>query len=174
MANELTSIWLCIGGVVLAIILLAAFWRKIVRALLLLAGLGVVGLIAWAFAQQATATKQVATAANTIARSNVAGNVIVIMLLLLGLIVIGAGIMGYIYLRRRLTQDDELVPWMSAPNVPYQLEQRNDMTQQVNMLVQLEVLQMLRELRAPQSPAMLVRENDGDGDADTDSTPLWW
>jgi len=168
----MTSIWLYVGGAVLAIILLAAFWRKIVRAILLLTVLGVGGLIAWAFAQQASATKQVATAATAAARGSAAGNVA--LLLVVGLFVIGALVAGYVALRRYLARRDE-AEWYdytpqfqlptAYPSVPDQS------VASVNALVQLELLRALRDLRAPQTTALVALPDDGDDD---DGVPVWW
>lgn len=154
------------GGALLALILLVVFWRRVVRALLLLAGLGAGGLLAWAFAQQATATRKVAEVATVAARGSAAGNVAVA---LLALFVIGAGVIGYVALRRYLTRyttwGDYATPLQQPVSYPGVADQSS-----LNALVQLEVLRALREMRAPQAPAMLaVRESDDD-----DGNPMWW
>jgi pimeloyl-ACP methyl ester carboxylesterase len=134
------------------------FWQKILRAVLLLAGLGVGGMLAWAFAQQASATRQTATAATVAATGSAAGNVLAALVSVV--VLIGAPV-GYVMLRRHLLHGS--APRDSRPETL-------DATQSLAMLVQVEVLRTLREMRAPQ--AAYVFEG---GEADDDDDDLgWW
>jgi len=164
----MTNIWLYVGGAALLVLLVAVLWKKIVRAALLLSGMALTGAMIWALAQQATATKQAATAATVAATGSAAVNVAVVMLL--GVFVIGIVVIGCIALRRYLTRDN--VTWRDYAMPLQQPEYHPGMTDQssLNALVQLEVLRMLRELRAPQSQAVLaMREDDDDNDYGA-----WW
>lgn len=164
----MTNIVVYAIGAAAIVLLLAILWKRIIRAILLLAGLGLAGTLAWAFAQQAIATKQVATAATVAARGSAAGNVAMVMVL--GMIVIGAVVLGYVYLRWRLARGGDTASWTDTP---YQLENRNDPAQQVHMLVQIEVLRALRELRTPPTTALMsVPGNDDDNN--TNAMIGWW
>lgn len=165
------ELWLYIGGLILAVILVAAFWKKIVRAILLLAVLGLGGMIAWAFAQQAAATRQVATAATVAARGSAAANIAVA--LLVGLCCVGAVVIAvYVLARRRMTQVERWTQ-MSTPQYPQmQAPQMMSDPGMVNALVQLEVLRALRALRAPEQTALVpVERDDEDG---SDVYGAWW
>jgi hypothetical protein len=172
----------------------AAFWRHLVRAVLLVVGLGVVGLIAWALAAQASATRQVATAATVSAAGSTAGNVAATLLaLLLALAVIGGG--GYIAVlrwqlrRARPMAADSGRGWLPGPNAQWSRLEGGSATQgggdALGMLVQIEVLRALRDLRggAPSAaPWAALPGDDGSGyDDDTgaddyarNQAPLWW
>lgn len=166
----MTTNLIYIVGAALSVLLLAILWKRIIRAILLLAGLGLAGTTVYAFAQQASATKQVATAATVAARGSTAGNMAVA--LLLALIFIGVVVCGYVALRRwYLVRTGQDAPWNEyAPQLQQPYYPSMDASS-VNALVQLEVLRALRELRAPQSQTMLaVRDDDEDGG----DYRAWW
>ncbi len=165
-----TNIWVYIGGAALLILLVSVMWKKIVRAILLLSGLGLAGAVVYALAQHASATRQVATVATVAARGSTAGAVAVA--LLLALIVIGVVVCGYVALRRwYLARTGQDAPWSTyMPQIQQQQYPSMDAAS-VNALVQLEVLRALRELRAPQAQTMLaVRDDDDDGG----DYGAWW
>jgi hypothetical protein len=162
--------WLYATGAVVLVVLVTAFWRKIVRAVLLLAGMGLVGLIAWAFAQQATATRQVATAATAAARGGAAINIVVAVLA--GVFCLGAAVLAvYVLARRWMLQQEWGAARMGAA-LPYPQMQAPQMHDSgaVNALVQLEVLRALRDLRSPQQTALVLERDEGDDDGYAG----WW
>lgn len=165
----MTSTWVYVIGAALGVLLLAILWKRIIRAILLLAGLGLAGAVVYAFAQQASATRQVATAATVVARGNTAGTMAIA--LLLALIFIGVVVGGYIALRRwYLARTGQGAPWEYVPQLQQQYYPSMDASS-VNTLVQLEVLRALRELRAPQEQTTLaVRDDDDDGG----DYGAWW
>lgn len=166
----MTSTWVYVIGAALGVLLLAILWKRIIRAILLLAGLGLAGAVVYAFAQQASATRQVATAATVVARGNTAGTMAIA--LLLALIFIGVMVGGYVALRRwYLARTGQDALWStSVPQLQQQYYPSMDASS-VNALVQLEVLRALRELRAPQEQTMLaVRDDDDDGG----DYGAWW
>lgn len=157
-------------GAAVAILIIVIWWKRIVRAVILLAGLGLAGAVVYAFAQQATATRQVATAATVAARGSAAGNVAIA--LLLALIFMGVVVCGYVVLRRwYLARTGQVSPWNEyAPQFQQHHYPSVPDTSSINTLVQLEVLRTLRELRAAQSTTMLAVRDDDDG-ADYGA---WW
>lgn len=72
--------WAYIIGALVLLVVVAAFWRRLLRVALVLGGLAVAVAFAWAFAMQATATKQTATAATVSAAGSTVGNIAVILL----------------------------------------------------------------------------------------------
>lgn len=166
----MTNIWVYVIGAVLAVLLLSILWKRIIRAILLLAGLGLAGAVVYAFGQQASATRQVATAATVAARGSTAGNMAIA--LLLALIFIGVVVCGYVALRRwYLARTGQGAPWIEyAPQLQQQHYPSMDAAS-VNTLVQLEVLRALRELRAPQEQTMLAVRDDDDNGGDYGA---WW
>jgi hypothetical protein len=160
--------WLYVVGTILMVLLLAVLWKRIIRALLLLSGLGLAGAVVYVLAQQASATRQVATVATVAARGNTAGTMAIA--LLLALIFIGVVVGGYVALRR----------WYLARTgrnwngYPAQLSQEQYPSvgvdaASVNALLQLELLRALRELRTPQAQTMLAVRDDDDEDYGE-----WW
>jgi len=157
-----------IGGVV-AVLLVAILWKRIVRAIALLGGLGLAGMLVWTFAQQATATRQMATATTIAVRGSAAGNIAVVALL----IVIGlfAVLCGYVALRRWYLSKTRDGDWSYPPYLQQQPYPNALPPTSFYALMQLEILRALRDLRAPQSSAMLVARDDDD---DTEDVAGWW
>lgn len=165
----MTNIWVYIIGAALLILLVAVLWKKIVRAILLLAGLGLAGAVVYTLAQQASATRQVATVATVAARGSTAGAMAVAMLL--ALILIGVVVGGYVALRRwYLARTGQGMPWDYVPQLQQPYHPGMDAAS-VNALVQLEVLRALRELRTPQAQTMLAVRDEED---DSDDYGAWW
>ena len=169
-----TMTWLYLIGGLVVLFALVVFWRRLLRAALVLAGLAVALAVAWAFAMQATATRQTATAATVAATGSAAGNVAT-GALALALLAVIAG--GYVLWLR----------WQMGGGQPQRLGNRNalaldagGMGDALNALVQIELLRALRDLRDP-GPAALpgyTWEDDNGGDYDKDAGgdagPLWW
>ena len=154
------------GGLLLALILLIMFWKRVVRALLLLGGLALVSALVWTLLQQATATRQVATVATIAATGSAAGNVGA--MILVAVLVVGAPL-AYGLVRRRFTVANAL---MSPAPMDVQEPGRA-----LALLVQLEILRALRDVRAPQPAALVPLLETGEDHAradDTNDMPLWW
>lgn len=155
-------------GLAALAVLLARVWRYV----LLLAGLAVGGLIAYAVAQQATATRQVATTATVAAAGSAAGNVAAAALaVLLVLLLLCGG--GYVLvLRARLRHYQEQGAGVGRPVAGVQMQEA------LQALVQLEVLRALAELRS--APRLVYGQPDAGaldtldaGDGEGEVWP-WW
>jgi len=166
----MTNIWVYIIGAAVGVLLLAILWKRIIRVILLLAGLGLAGAVVYVFAQQASATRQVATAATVVARGSTEANMAIALLLALIFICVVVG--GYVALRRwYLARTGQGAPWSEyTPQLQQQYYPSMDASS-VNALVQLEVLRALRELRAPQAQTMLAVRDDDDDGGDYEA---WW
>ena len=178
-----TMMWLYVGGGALLLIILVAFWRKLLRAVMILAGLGVALALAWTLAMQATATKEVATAATVSAAGSTAGNVgttILAFLLTVATIVAGT----YIFLLRRRIQTLYNSPddaWLPGPNAKWgRAGPAAAPGDALGALIQIEVLRALRELRTDRGVALAPydawdeAEDAGDGYGYDEPDPLWW
>ena len=171
--------WVAVVGGIVALLAVVVFWRQLLRAVLVLAGLGVALAVAWAFATQATATRQVATAATVSAAGNVATGALA--LALLAVIVIAGGYILWLrwQMRRGPQRRASGSGWVSGPNAQWGRQElpQGGTGEMVQALVQIELLRALRDLRAPQQqsgggmPALMSDEyNDGG-----DSVPVsWW
>lgn len=159
--------WVYIAGGVLMVLLLAAFWRRIVRAIVLLAGMGLIGMLVWALAQQAGATRQASTAATVAATGSAAGNVAAGLLAVLLVLTVSVGGVYVWRLRRRITAGEG----EGASQV------MGDPMQMIQALVSLEALRMIREMRGGQRQqpqwALSVDDVDDVGNADG-VMPAWW
>ena len=175
------TMWLYIGGGALLLIILVAFWRKLLRAAMILAGLGVALALAWTLAMQSTATKEVATAATVSAAGSTAGNVATTLLaFLLAVVTIVAG--TYIFLLRRRLHAQRLQDpqWLPGPNAQWgRLSNPAAPGDALGALIQIEVLRALRELRADRSVALAPydawdeAEDAGVPYAEPED-PMWW
>ena len=157
-------------GAALALVLVVVYWRRVVRAVLLLAGLGMGGMVAWAFAQQAAATRQVATAATVAATGSAAGNVLAALLsgVLLAVVLAGG---GYIWVMRRKTTGTTTDREMDD-RTPAALD---DPMRAINALISLEMLRMVRDLRGGEQPQWaLPQADDRDDDRGNAVVPAWW
>jgi len=171
------TMWLYIGGGALLLIVVAALWRKLLRAAMILVGLGIALALAWALAMQSTATKEVATAATVSAAGSTAGNVgMTILAFLLFVVTIAGG--TYIFLLRRRLQDPQ---WLPGPNAQWGRASNPAATgEALGALIQIEVLRALRELRTDHSVALAPydtwdeAEDAGDGYGYDEPDPMWW
>ena len=175
--------WLYIGGGALLLIVAAALWRKLLRAAMILVGLGVALALAWTLAMQATATKEVATAATVSAAGSTAGNVgTTILAFLLFVVTLGGGV--YVLLLRRRIQTFYNSPddaWLPGPNAQWgRLSNPAAPGDALGALIQIEVLRALRELRADRGVALAPydawdeAEDAGDGYSYAEPDPMWW
>jgi hypothetical protein len=171
-----TITWLYILGGLGLLVAVAIFWRRLLRAALILAGLGVALAFAYAFAMQAAATRQTATAATVAATGSTAGNVATaaLALALLAVVVIAGGYILWLRWQMRGGAPPRLGGQRGA-----QLD-AGGMGDALNALVQIELLRALRDLRDP-GPAALPytwEDDNGGGDYDNagggDAGPLWW
>jgi hypothetical protein len=171
-----TMTWLYIGGGALLLVILVAFWRKLLRAVMILAGLGIALALAWTLAMQSTATKEVATAATVSAAGSTAGNIAATLLaFLLAVVTIVAG--TYIFLLRRRIytqrlQDPSAMSWTPQGNL-------TPPSDALGALIQIEVLKALRELRTDNSVTLAPYvawdkgEDAGEPYREPDD-PMWW
>ncbi len=162
--------WLYIGGGAVILVILIAFWRRLLRAAMILAGLGVAMALAWAFAMQATATKQAATAATVSAAGSTAGNIATtILAFLLAVVTIAGGV--YIFLLRRRLQDPQAMYWPAQGNP-------TPPGDALGALIQIEILRALRELRTDNStdlaPYEAWDEAEDAGEPYNEPEPMWW
>ena len=174
--------WLYIGGGALLLIILVAFWRKLLRAAMILVGLGIALALAWTLAMQATATKEVATAATVSAAGSTAGNIAATLLaFLLAVVTIVAG--TYIFLLRRRLHAQRLQDpqWLPGPNAQWGRASNPAATgEALGALIQIEVLRALRELRTDRGVALAPydawdeAEDAGDGYGYDEPDPMWW
>lgn len=160
--------WLIYGILFLLVLVLLARFGK--QMLLVGGALGVLLLI-WALGAQASATRQVATAATVSAAGQTAGSItatVLATLLILVLLAAGGAVL-YLWVRlRRIEGAAAVKRWTPGPNAHWG---RTDAPttapweQGLNALVQLELLHMLRELHGQRQaqPALTVEE---DSDAD--------
>jgi hypothetical protein len=149
--------------------------------------------LADALRQQARATQQTATAATLATTGQTAGTIgqSVLLGLLLLVILCGAGLSGYLYLRlRRAERRPGMYPrqrgpvrektaWLSGPDAQWQRRPTQpDTGTAIQALVQVELLRTLRELRPPtQSAAHILPAAEGRMDyeepTDEDETIYW-
>ena len=166
-----TMTWLYIGGGALLLVVLVAFWRKLLRAAMVLAGLGVALALAWTLAMQSTATKEVATAATVSAAGSTAGNIAATLLaFLLAAVTIVAGV-SIVLLRRRL-HDPQAMHWPAQGNP-------TPPGDALGALIQIEILRALRELRADHSTDLAPyvawdEAEDADAPYSEPDDPMWW
>ncbi|NBD35979.1 MAG: hypothetical protein GVY30_08260 [Chloroflexi bacterium] len=177
-----TMMWLYIGGGAIILVVVAALWRKLLRAAMILVGLGIALALAWTLAMQATATKEVATAATVSAAGSTAGNVgMMILAFLLFVATIAGG--TYIFLLRRRIQTLYNSPddaWLPGSNAQWG---RTGPTaapgDALGALIQIEVLRALRELRADRGAALAPYDawdeaEDAGEQPYTEPDPMWW
>lgn len=164
--SNTTVLYMALAAI--AVIVLVTCWKRIVRVVALLAGLGVAAMVAWAFAQQATTARQATTAATVAATGSTAGNVAAVLLAVTLLVVILAG-GGYIWLlRRRVSR-----PWVETQNGMPRVGE--DPLRMINALVSLEVLRMMRDMRGEQQPRWALSMDDADDLDNADGImPAWW
>lgn len=140
-----------------------------------LAVLLVIALLAWALGEQASATRQVATAATVSAAGQTAGSVTatVLAILLVLVLLAAVGAVLYLWLRmkaleRRSGPTQRASRWVAGPNARWEQaepESRAVTADPLAQLVQLEVLRTLRELQGTRQqppPALTVEEEDDD------------
>lgn len=108
--------------------------------------------VLFAMANNAAATRQIATAATVSATGQTVGSIAVIILATL--LAVALGVIGYLSLRMRAGRGSG--KWISGPNAQWGRtgELENGGAQRgggdpIAMLVQLEVLRTMRELRGP-------------------------
>ena len=176
------TMWLYIGGGAIILVVAAALWRKLLRAAMILVGLGIALALAWALAMQSTATKEVATAATVSAAGSTAGNVAAtILAFLLFVATLGGGV--YIFLLRRRIQTLYNSPddaWMPGPNAQWGRAGPAAPGDALGALIQIEVLRALRELRTDRGVALAPydawdeAEDAGDGYSYAEPDPMWW
>lgn len=182
---ELDKLTLLGGGALLlvVVVIIARFGQQLLRLALVVLGLGAVIAIAAAFFQQGRATEQVATAATIATTGQTVNNAGMTVLVILLVIVLLAGVIvsGYFYLRLRRAERrtayrhqqprDAAGRWLSndatCPQIHYGPPPQP--TIDVNALVQLEFLHVLRDMRGgTQPPTDYVlppyREDEGDTD----------
>jgi hypothetical protein len=176
-----TTTWLYIGGGALLLVILVAFWRKLLRAVMILAGLGVALALAWTLAMQSTATKEVATAATVSATGSTAGNIAATLLaFLLAVVTIAGGAYIFLLRRRIYTQRLRDPQWLPGPDAQWGRPSNPAAPgEALGALIQIEILRALRELRADHSVALAPYEAwDEDGDAGEPyrepDDPMWW
>ena len=172
-------------GALLVVTTVAAFRRQLFTFAAIVLGLVVVISLVYALVTQATATQQIATTATVSAVGSTAGNIAATLLaLLLALVVIGGG--GYIavlrwQLRRARPTGGSRI-WLPGPHANWGRLEGGSAGQggedALGMLVRIEVLRALRELRAPSAaPWAALPGGDGSGYEDEvggDPAPLWW
>lgn len=150
--------------------------------LLSLGLLVVIVLLAWALGEQASATRQIATAATVSAAGQTAGSVTATVLAtLLAVVLLGAGgVVVYLLLRlklveRRLSENAPRVGrWLPGPNARWEQgeQQGGALTgDPLAQLVQLEIMRHLRELRGP-APAYQAPQPALTEESDAEQ-PLW-
>lgn len=159
---------------ILAVVLVVRYGK----ALLLVGALLALVAVAWAWGEQATATRQVATAATVSAAGQTAGSVTATVLatLLVVVLLAAGGAVVYLWLRmkaleRQASGAPRASRWVAGPNARWEQvepESRALPADPLGQLVQLEVLRTLRELRSMsvrQQPA-LTDEDEVDSDGD--------
>jgi hypothetical protein len=173
-----------------ALILVVRFGKVLVYGLLMIGALGIVMFLADALRQQARATQQTATAATLATTGQTAGTIgqSVLLGLLLLVILCGAGLSGYLYLRlRRTERRPEMYPrqrgpvhekatWVSGPDAQWQRRPTQpDPGTAIQALVQVELLRTLRELRAPtqRSAPVLPPTEEGYAHEEQDEAVYW-
>ena len=156
---------------ILAVVLVVRYGK----ALLLVGALLALVAVAWAWGEQATATRQVATAATVSAAGQTAGSVTATVLatLLVVVLLAAGGAVVYLWLRmkaleRQASGAPHASRWVAGPSARWEQvepESRALPADPLGQLVQLEVLRTLRELRGTrQQPALTEDEVDSDGD----------
>lgn len=194
---SLEPVWIAYGLVGLAaLLLLVRFGKQLLRGILLLVGAAVVVTIARALLHQSRATQQVATAATLATSGQTAsslGQTILISVLLLVLLG-GAGLSGYLYLRLRRAErgasplrqrrqatwprvNTARPTWTPEADARWQGQPTpSDVGATVHSLVQLEVLRTLQELRAPaqpRPPTLPAVEEETYANEFEDAGPYW-
>jgi hypothetical protein len=166
--------------------LLARFGKILVYGALVIGGLGAIAFVADALRQQARATRQTATAATVAATGQTANSVgqTVLAVLLLVVLLTAAVAIGYLWLRLRRAEQragyhqprdhrGRLISTQAEQSVGY--EPQMDVGQSLNMLLQMELLRSMRELRNPQQPqpTQIAIEDYGYDEEETTDDGLW-
>jgi len=164
--------WLLYAVLFILVVVLVVRYGK---ALLLVGALLALVAVAWAWGEQATATRQVATAATVSAAGQTAGSVTATVLatLLVVVLLAAGGAVVYLWLRMKaLERQASGAPrsrWVAGPNARWEQaepESRALPTDPLGQLVQLEVLRTLRELRGTRQQPALTDEDEANSDAD--------
>lgn len=143
---------------------------RVMRILGIGALLGLGLMIAWAFGQQASATRQVAQAASMASGSAAVSSVAVIVMAGLALALMGVVAAAVVYiwlLRRRVRAMSEGSEPRRGPNGT-----GSDPTRTINAMVQMEMLRMMRDLRDPQPTVQALPGTAVDDDVD--AITRWW
>jgi len=157
---------------ILAVVLVVRYGK----ALLLVGALLALVAVAWAWGEQATATRQVATAATVSAAGQTAGSVTATVLatLLVVVLLAAGGAVVYLWLRmkaleRQASGAPRASRWVAGPNARWEQvepESRTLPADPLGQLVQLEVLRTLRELRGTRQQPALTDEDEVNSDGD--------
>lgn len=166
--------WLLYAVLFILVVVLVARYGK---ALLLVGALLALVAVAWAWGEQATATRQVATAATVSAAGQTAGSVTATVLatLLVVVLLAAGGMVVYLWLRMKALERQARGPaprasrWVAGPNARWEQaepESRALPADPLGQLVQLEVLRTLRELRGTRQQPALTDEDEVNSDGD--------
>lgn len=187
--QSIQPIWLVYGVLaIVVIILLVRFGNTLFKGVAIIGGLILAILIVDAFRQQGRAMQQTATAATVATAGQAAGSMLqtVLAILLLLVLLAGIGISLYLYVRLRRAERrtgyrqprDARGRWISsdadAPQISY--EPPMDIGQSLNILLQMELLRSMRELRAPQQTQRELAAIEGEYEYENDEEPdddLW-
>ncbi|HOC22086.1 MAG TPA: hypothetical protein PKL16_11345 [Anaerolineae bacterium] len=163
--------WLLYAVLFILVVVLVVRYGK---ALLLVGALLALVAVAWAWGEQATATRQVATAATVSAAGQTAGSVTATVLatLLVVVLLAAGGAVVYLWLRmkaleRQASGAPRASRWVAGPNARWEQAEpasRALPTDPLGQLVQLEVLRTLRELRSVRQQPALTDEDEADSD----------
>lgn len=144
--------------------------------------LGIIGLLAWGLGQQATATRQVATAATVSAAGQTANSVAVTVLALVlsVTLLLALGMSGYLWLRLRRAERHAPAAgqWLPGPHAQWGRETAPPgagLEQTLSALVQLELLRTLRSWRGTgvsDAPAALPALSASEEEV-ADGLPFW-
>jgi len=167
--------WLLYAALFILVVVLVARYGK---ALLLVGALLALVAVAWAWGEQATVTRQVATAATVSAAGQTAGSVTATVLatLLIVVLLAAGGVVVYLWLRmkaleRQASGAPRASRWVAGPNARWEQAEPESRaitttTDPLGQLVQLEVLRTLRELRSVRQQPALTDEDEANSDAD--------
>jgi len=165
--------WLLYAVLSILVVVLVVRYGK---ALLLVGALLALVAVAWAWGEQATATRQVATAATVSAAGQTAGSVTATVLatLLVVVLLAAGGAVVYLWLRmkaleRQASGAPRASRWVAGPNARWEQvepESRALPADPLGQLVQLEVLRTLRELRGTRQQPALTDEDEVNSDGD--------
>ena len=169
--------WLLYAALFILVVVLVARYGK---ALLLVGALLALVAVAWAWGEQATVTRQVATAATVSAAGQTAGSVTATVLatLLVVVLLAAGGVVVYLWLRmkaleRQASGAPRASRWVAGPNARWEQAEpasralpADPLADPLGQLVQLEVLRTLRELRSVRQQPALTDEDEANSDAD--------